>query len=213
MCNPANLPGALISRSSLHRQRGGGGVPNLRLGVPTPGGRGRRRAAGRVPRHHPREAEPVSTPCARCCHCCAPAGPGPWAPPPLPPPACCGEPVQGPGRVGPWPCTARRSAASPTLPITASFSVSSSREARRASHRRLGMGAWPPSLHPAGTARSPRRPGHVPSRGGPRRAAGAACEGSRQVPSHGAQRRRATGGAALGHPEPGPASPALARSR
>ena len=98
------------------------------------------------------------------------------------PPACCGEPAQGPGRFEPWPCTALRSAASPTLPITASFSVSSSREARRASHRRLGMGAWPPSLRPAGTARSPRGPGHVPARGGPRRAAGAACEGSRQVP-------------------------------
>lgn len=70
------------------------------------------------------------------------------------------------------------------------------------------MGAWPPSLRPAGTARSPRGPGHDPALGGPRRAARAASEGSRQVPSHGAQRRRAAGGPAPGHPERGPRSPA-----
>ena len=161
VCITVNSPGALISKSSLQGQPGWGGLPSPGPGATTPGGRGRRRAAGPVPRHHPREAGPGSTPCACCCHCCAPAGPGAWAPrlpsPQPPPPACRGERAQGPGRAAPWLFTAQRSAASPTLPVTASFSVSSSRGSHRAP-RRAGGSGWERGLHPSlFRARSDRR--------------------------------------------------------
>lgn len=193
-------------RSNFKEQSPGpawlGRVPSPGPGATTPGGRGRRRAAGPVPRHHPRETGPGSTPCACGYHCCAPAGPGAWAPRlPLPPPACRGERAQGPGRAAPWLFTAQRSAASPTLPVTASFSVSSSRGSHRAPRRRLGMGARPPSLPLSGPPRSPRGSGHFPARGGQRRAMGAARDGGGGLsPQTRSARRRAAGWAAPGSP-------------
>ncbi|XP_045852620.1 inorganic pyrophosphatase 2, mitochondrial isoform X2 [Meles meles] len=88
-----------------------------------PASRGHRRAAGPgSPSTALHGARLPSTPCARCCRSCAPAGAGARDPPP--PPACPGERVKGLGRTAPWPrpSTARKSAASSTPPITASSS-------------------------------------------------------------------------------------------
>jgi hypothetical protein len=103
-----------------------GNLIRVEVVPPVPGGRGRRRAvgSGRGPPVPPRGSPRWCTPCARCCLCCC-ARAGGGARSPLSPPACRGERAQEAGRAGPWPCTARRSAASPTLPSTASSSVSS----------------------------------------------------------------------------------------
>ncbi|KAM9238206.1 inorganic pyrophosphatase 2, mitochondrial isoform 2-T2 [Dugong dugon] len=83
------------------------------------GGAGVRR--GRAPGTAQQGARLQPTPCARCCRYCAQAGAGLLAP--SPPLSGCRDRAHGQGRAAPWPCTARRSTASPTRAITASSSI------------------------------------------------------------------------------------------
>lgn len=194
---------------------GRGSNSKPRAGVMAPASRGHRRAAGPgSPSAALRGARLPSTPCARCCRSCAPAGAGARGPPL--PPACPGERVQGPGRTAPWPSTVRRSAASPTPPITASSSVSSSRGPRRAARQEEARGGacavrglHSPSFGLAVVAEQARPPprmrGPAPSRG--------SCQlGGRRTEPPNAERRDAgwwaAGSAALSRPGRGqPPSP------
>ncbi|KAM9678059.1 inorganic pyrophosphatase 2, mitochondrial isoform 1-T1 [Trichechus inunguis] len=105
--------------------------------MPTPaaGGAGVRR--GRAPGTAQQGSRLQPTPCARCCRYCAQAGAG--LPAPSPPLSGCRDRAHGQGRAAPWPCTARRSTASPTRAIIASFSENGipTKKARNAEYENL----------------------------------------------------------------------------
>lgn len=123
-----------------------------RQGAPA---RGRAAPSSQAPPRAP-GAGPLPTPCGLCCRCCARPGAVARAPSSS---ACGRERPLGPGRAAPWPRTARRSAASPTRPVTASSSVSTSQGPAARRHLRRPRRLPPPrSSGPAAVASRSRPP-------------------------------------------------------